>query len=72
MDRDYFSPRWVAGSLNISHQGCGYMIRLVITGPERGRLWEDGRCSDAGVVPLDADFGTWYVNWLTLVEGQAR
>lgn len=61
---DYFSPRWVTGSLNISHQGCGYMIRLVVTGDARGQLWEDARCSDGGLLPLGCDFGEWYMTWL--------
>lgn len=61
---DYCSPRWVTGSLNISHQGCGYMIRLVVTGDARGQLWEDARCSDGGLLPLSCDFGVWYMTWL--------
>ncbi|KAB2350283.1 SMI1/KNR4 family protein [Actinomadura rudentiformis] len=53
------------GSLPISHEGCGYIVRLVVTGPERGNLWQDARCSDAGIHPLCTSFHPWYNAWLT-------
>lgn len=28
------------------------MVRLVLNGPQRGTLWEDGRCSDTGITPF--------------------
>ncbi|MEV5576782.1 SMI1/KNR4 family protein [Spirillospora sp. NPDC052269] len=55
----------ITGSLPIVHEGCGYIIRLVITGPERGNLWLDGRCSDMGIHPLGDSFRPWYNTWLT-------
>lgn len=57
-------PALVRGSLNLSHQGCGYMVRLVLNGPQRGTLWEDGRCSDMGITPFAPGFATWYLRWL--------
>jgi hypothetical protein len=61
---DYFDPAKIRGSLNLSHQGCGYMVRLVLNGPQRGALWEDGRCGDMGITPFRPDFATWYLQWL--------
>jgi len=63
-DEEYFDPAHIHGSLNLSHQGCGYMVRLVLNGAQRGTLWEDGRSSDAGVVPFAPSFTTWYLEWL--------
>jgi hypothetical protein len=60
----YCDPSQIRGSLNLSHQGCGYMVRLVLNGPQRGTLWEDGRCSDMGITPFRPDFATWYLQWL--------
>jgi hypothetical protein len=53
-------PALVRGSLNLSHQGCGYMVRLVLNGPQRGTLREDGRCSDMDITrsPLASPPGT--------------
>jgi hypothetical protein len=61
---DYFDPALIRGSLNLSYQGCGYMVRLVLNGPQRGTLWEDRRCSDMGISPFGPDFATWYLQWL--------
>src|SRR5207253_5786756 len=53
------------GSIALSHQGCGYYWLLVVSGPERGTVWEDNRPTDLPVSPL-ADptgqritFGRW-------------
>ncbi|MFI5716027.1 SMI1/KNR4 family protein [Nocardia sp. NPDC051750] len=63
-EEEYFDPAHIRGSLNVSHQGCGYMVRLVLNGPQRGTLWEDGRCSDGGVSPFAPGFADWYLQWL--------
>jgi hypothetical protein len=60
----YSDPAHIRGSLNLSYQGCGYTVRLVLNGPQRGSLWEDGRCSDMGITPFAPDFATWYLQWL--------
>ncbi|MEV6217309.1 SMI1/KNR4 family protein [Nocardia sp. NPDC051833] len=61
---EYFDPAHIRGSLDVSHQGCGYMVRLVLDGPHRGALWEDGRCSGSGVSPFALGFADWYLRWL--------
>ena len=61
---EYDDPAQVRGSLNLCHEGCGYMVRLVLNGPQRGALWEDGRCSDMGITPIAPSFAAWYQGWL--------
>lgn len=53
-----------AGTLVLCHEGCGYLHLLVVTGPTRGEMWLDARCSDGGIVPLRVDFLEWYERWL--------
>jgi SMI1 / KNR4 family (SUKH-1) len=64
-EEEYCDPAHIRGSLNLTHQGCGYMVRLVLNGPQRGTLWEDGRCSDMGITPFAPGFAAWYLRWLT-------
>jgi hypothetical protein len=46
----YFSVERVEGSLRLAHDGC-YYKHLVVIGPERGHIWEDGRAGDGGILP---------------------
>lgn len=69
-NRWYFSNDRVQGSIAISHQGCGYYEFLVFSGPERGNMWHDGRCSGRGFKPATSHSGgrlsflEWYQRWL--------
>lgn len=54
----------VSGTLQLSHEGCGYYHLLVVNGPARGAVWIDGTVSDAGYVPLGVGFAEWYERWL--------
>jgi hypothetical protein len=63
-EEEYFDPARIRGSLNLSYQGCGYTVRLVLGGPQRGTLWEDGRCGDMGITPFAPGFAPWYLQWL--------
>jgi hypothetical protein len=40
------------------------IFRLDRSGPQRGTLWEDGRCSDTGITPFAPGFAAWYLQWL--------
>ncbi|WP_049580576.1 SMI1/KNR4 family protein [Streptomyces sp. SBT349] len=60
---DYFHDRYVQGSLLIAEFGCGAFHRLVVTGPERGRVWFDDRGCDNGMSSQGA-FEEWYLAWL--------
>ena len=64
-DDELFDDQYIFGSIVLSHQGCGYYDRLVITGPQAGQVWSDGRVSDQGIAPLGCDFFTWYDRWVT-------
>ena len=56
--------RQTSGTLALCDEGCGYYHRLVVSGPTRGMMWMDGRCSDQGFVPLGVDFLSWYRRWI--------
>ncbi|MGW1373781.1 SMI1/KNR4 family protein [Streptomyces sp. NPDC002446] len=66
------------GTLCISSQGCAYYSLLVVTGPQRGTIWEDVRAVGEGLVPVQlrgrtgpVSFAEWYLNWLHHAERQA-
>lgn len=69
---DYFSSHYTQGSLNIGHQGCGHQTLLVISGPERGKIWGDSRCSSYGIFPEHVGFLDWYEAWLDQSLGKAK
>ncbi|MET7362167.1 SMI1/KNR4 family protein [Streptomyces sp. NPDC005562] len=63
------------GALYVTHQGCAYYTLLVLTGPERGTMWQDVRAAAEGMIPfrfLDSTnrvtFAQWYLHWLTRAE----
>ncbi|MEU8135841.1 SMI1/KNR4 family protein [Streptodolium elevatio] len=78
-----WSDRWEAlmwsadrtvGAVPICHLGCATRQWLVLTGPERGRIWADNRVDEVDLEPLlDADgepvtFTWWYLGWLEAAE----
>ncbi|MFJ4848630.1 MULTISPECIES: SMI1/KNR4 family protein [unclassified Streptomyces] len=69
-----YDPRFTAGALCLCDEGCGLTVWLVVTGPERGRMWRDPRSDGMDLHPLrDAegspvDFASWYLGWLTAAE----
>jgi hypothetical protein len=59
-----------SGTLELCHEGCGYLHFLVVTGPARGQMWLDARCSEGGFLPLGVGFFDWYEQWLdSTLEG---
>lgn len=54
-----------AGTLDVCDLGCGYYIKLVVTGPTRGLVWQDVSAVDEGMIPLNIGFLDWYERWLT-------
>jgi hypothetical protein len=70
LDRETWNPALMNGAFPICHHGCAYRTYLVVTGPERGNLWFDGRASDQGIVPHSGPgggrvtFAEWYDAWL--------
>jgi len=79
-EADYVKDDWVRGAFPISNQGCGIIIYLVVSGPQRGYLWVDDRESCGGIYSIGGDdsdpvsFSTWYSDWLSwsLSEAQKR
>ena len=69
-----YDPCFTPGALCLCPEGCGLAVWLVVTGPERGRLWHDRRCDDLHLYPLrDGDgapltFARWYLGWLAAAE----
>ncbi|WP_351222807.1 SMI1/KNR4 family protein [Streptomyces sp. NPDC002133] len=66
------------GTLCIGSQGCAYYSLLVVTGPQRGTMWDDVRAVGEGVVPVGrrgttgpVSFAEWYLNWLDGAERRA-
>lgn len=62
------------GAIALSHQGCGYYWLLVVSGPERGAVWDDSRAADVPLSPLTGaagervTFHRWYLDWLIRAE----
>jgi hypothetical protein len=52
------------GCIMLSHQGCAYWSFLVVSGKERGKVWDDFTSADGGMRPTGQDFLTWYEWWL--------
>ncbi len=48
----YGDSMHVAGSIEVADYGCGIEARLVVRGPERGRMWIDNRTNDSGIHPF--------------------
>lgn len=60
------------GALELCDEGCGYLHFLVVTGPARGTMWNDGRGSGFGFAPLGVTFLEWYERWLDDVLAGGR
>ncbi|WP_405557326.1 SMI1/KNR4 family protein [Streptomyces sp. NBC_01171] len=69
-----WNPERTVGAIVLCHQGCALRQWLVISGPERGRMWNDDRADDVDLAPLlDEDgrpvtFARWYLDWLGHAE----
>jgi hypothetical protein len=70
LDTEYYARSLLDGGFWICHHGCALRTVLVVTGPERGNVWFDGRADNSGIVPhTDAhgrhlSFGDWDLDWL--------
>lgn len=53
------------GCLGLSDIGCGYWVFLVVTGPQRGFVWEDYSAAAEGITPTGMTFHEWYHGWLS-------
>ncbi|MGW7023284.1 SMI1/KNR4 family protein [Streptomyces decoyicus] len=52
------------GTLMLAEEGCGIFLRLILTGPRAGQVWQIDP-DWGGFVPVAPGFHTWYTQWLT-------
>ncbi|MER7420897.1 SMI1/KNR4 family protein [Micromonospora peucetia] len=73
-DAVVYAPEHSIGLLYLCHLGCALREALVVTGPQRGRMWADDTAESGGFRPLRDDDGTslgfarWYRRWLDAAE----
>ncbi|MGW2822996.1 SMI1/KNR4 family protein [Streptomyces sp. NPDC001443] len=69
-DAVMWNPERTVGAVVLCHQGCAYRQWLIVSGPERGRIWSDDRVDERDLEPLlgpeeePITFSRWYRNWL--------
>ncbi len=63
-----YQPSMTVGAICIAHEGCAYRDWLAVSGSARGTMWEDPRCIDMDLRPINLTFGDWYFQWLTATE----
>ncbi len=69
---EYERDEQTQGSLAVCDMGCGYDVLLVVSGEERGTIWQDLRAGDGGIMPMQniksgsgrMSFSEWYEDWL--------
>ncbi len=71
IEKEYFDPKWMNGTIKLSNYGCGITMNLVVNGKEHGHVWVDDRCNDQGIYPdpysgnkKRVKFLDWYEYWL--------
>ena len=64
LEEESFAPALTDGAFWIAEHGCALRSLLVITGPERGTIWNDLRADGRGLVPCGVTFSEWYLAWL--------
>ncbi|MFE6872175.1 SMI1/KNR4 family protein [Kitasatospora sp. NPDC057692] len=68
--RVMWNPDRTVGAIVLCHLGCAYRQWLVVSGPERGRIWADDRADERDLQPLlgpgrePVTFTLWYQGWL--------
>ncbi|MGW7245289.1 hypothetical protein [Streptomyces decoyicus] len=48
----------------LAEEGCGIFLRLILTGPRAGQVWQIDP-DWGGFVLASPGFHTWYTQWLT-------
>ncbi|MFE2722232.1 SMI1/KNR4 family protein [Kitasatospora sp. NPDC059327] len=71
-----WAPQRTVGAIVLCHLGCAARQWLVVSGPERGRIWNDDRADEVDLAPLldtggrPVTFARWYLDWLDAAEQQ--
>jgi hypothetical protein len=63
-----WNPDRTVGAICLCHEGCAYRYWLVVSGPQRGRIWSDQRAAQVDLQPTGTTFGPWYLDWLIKQE----
>jgi len=70
LDELYWNPARMNGAIPLCHLGCALRQWLVVTGSERGNIWQDDRVDEGGIYPVSVGerrrvtFSEWYLAWL--------
>lgn len=57
---DYVDPLWLRGCLPLTEAGCDESVVLVVTGPDRGRVWVVTPSGSPQLHPTGLEFTRWY------------
>lgn len=57
---DYADPLWLRGCLPLAGAGCDESIVLVVSGPDRGRVWGVTPSAAPELHPTGLEFSSWY------------
>ena len=57
---DYTDPLWLRGCLPLAEAGCDQSFMLVVSGPDRGRVWSVTPCGTPELHPTGLEFAQWY------------
>lgn len=57
---DYVDPLWLRGCLPLTGAGCDESFVLVVTGPDRGRVWSVTPSGSPQLHPTGLEFTRWY------------
>ena len=70
LEVSYWNPAVMDGAIPICHLGCALRQWLVITGEQKGFVWNDFRADYRGLSPVlggsgeAVSFADWYMGWL--------
>jgi hypothetical protein len=72
-DNLLWDPARTRGAVCLSHEGCAYRDWLVVSGPQRGQMWDDARAGDVDLAPATTpggvhSFASWFRGWLSTAE----
>ncbi|WP_146157684.1 hypothetical protein [Enhygromyxa salina] len=57
---DYADPLWLRGCLPLAEAGCDESSVLVVSGPDRGRVWDVTPSGSPQLHPTGLEFTSWY------------
>lgn len=61
---EFVEPRWLPGCLPLASGGCDLTVVLVVSGPDRGRVWKVTPGAAPQLHPTGLEFASWYAREL--------